>query len=77
VLASLANFPKYFLKIEETSISSSKGSKPIDVVLSIHCGFIAEKMQTAATKEKAGVFDMTIVLTLTSDLDFIDFRRIP
>ena len=77
MLALLANLPKYFLKIEETSSMSSKDNKPIGIELSIQCGLILDKMQATVTKERAGVFDMTIVLTLTSDLDFIDFRRIP
>jgi ATP-dependent DNA helicase HFM1/MER3 len=28
-------------------------------------------------KQKGHVLNMTAVLTLTSDMDFIDFRRIP
>ncbi|KAI0950168.1 hypothetical protein AcV7_008716 [Taiwanofungus camphoratus] len=79
MLASVNQFPQYLLKIIEKDMTTHGGEKPIEIELSIECGLVTEGSTTHRQKKKGKpkVSDMTVVLTLTSDLEFIDFRRIP
>ncbi|KAJ3740516.1 hypothetical protein DFH05DRAFT_1509141 [Lentinula detonsa] len=66
----------------ETSIrfGYACGSKgiPVDVELSVECGLVQEAGPSKPKKQKPSRFShMTSVLTLTSDNQFVDFRRIP
>jgi ATP-dependent DNA helicase HFM1/MER3 len=58
-------------------VCSSGGDGPVEVELSIKCSLAAEQSTIKAKKQKGRTSNMTAVLTLTSDMDFIDFRRIP
>ena len=50
----------------------------IDVEVDIQCSVSLEGAASSKSKAlKRHYHDMTYILTLTSDLDFIDFRRIP
>jgi ATP-dependent DNA helicase HFM1/MER3 len=81
VLASARELPEYLLSITEVEVTSSLGGqKPVEVELSVGCSLIADHSTAGASKAKKQQgrgSNMTTVLTLTSDLDFIDFRRIP
>jgi ATP-dependent DNA helicase HFM1/MER3 len=80
VLASARELPEYSLNVTEVDVTSSAGShKPVEVELSIDCSLVTDQSAGApkAKKQKGRTSNMTIVLTLTSELDFIDFRRIP
>jgi ATP-dependent DNA helicase HFM1/MER3 len=81
VLASARELPEYSLSITEVDVRSSVGSqKPVEVELSVECSLVTDHFSAGPSKAKKHQgrgSNMTTVLTLTSDLDFIDFRRIP
>ncbi|KII88121.1 hypothetical protein PLICRDRAFT_698570 [Plicaturopsis crispa FD-325 SS-3] len=77
ILASTTNFPQYSLKIDKLDVSSSGGQGPVEVELSIECTLKVDNPPGWKAKKVKKGTDMTSVLTLTSDLDYIDFRRIP
>lgn len=58
-------------------MAESDGDSPVEVELSIECGLLVESGTNAKRKKATRGVDMTVVLTHNSDLDFIDFRRIP
>jgi ATP-dependent DNA helicase HFM1/MER3 len=51
----------------------------VDVEVEIQCSVSLEGASSPKSKAQKGrhYHDMTYILTLTSDMDFIDFRRIP
>ncbi|OSD08552.1 P-loop containing nucleoside triphosphate hydrolase protein [Trametes coccinea BRFM310] len=75
VLASVNQLPRYTVTISEEDMSVKEDG--IEVELSIECG-LAQNLQTQKSKKgkKQRRWDMTLVLTLTSDNTFVDFRRI-
>ena len=77
VLASVAEFPLYSLSVKETDIFSD-GTNPVQVNLLVECGLVDEDSpSTKPTNKGRHAMSITVVLTLTSDMDMIDFRRIP
>ena len=79
VLAFLKELPVYEVSISlrRNGITSYSGRKPVAVDLDIQCGLLQELGKAKSkSKHKHRNFGATNVLTLTSDLDFIDFRRI-
>ena len=47
------------------------------VILEIKCGLAAELPKPQQNKGKFRAYEMTSVLTVTSDNTFVDYRRIP
>ncbi|PBK78606.1 P-loop containing nucleoside triphosphate hydrolase protein [Armillaria solidipes] len=78
MLASAREFPSYMLKITEIEVRTNGGAKPVEVDLSIECGLTDETFtsQPKSKKQKGCVYNMTSIITLTSDMELIDFRRI-
>ena len=77
MLAFINQLPKYWLKIQETGITVSNGKTPVEVELNVECGVREDGVDsTKAKRLKLKSRDTTLVLTTTSDLEFIDFRRI-
>ena len=77
VLASVAEFPLYSLNVKETDIFSD-GTDPVQVHLLVECGLVDEVSPSIKPKKHSRhAMSITVVLTLTSDMDMIDFRRIP
>ncbi|KAG1778474.1 hypothetical protein EV702DRAFT_154436 [Suillus placidus] len=77
VLLAANELPNYFLALTEVKVSPSDGKSPVDVELSVECGLLLDKRaSTGSKKQKKGGFDMTTLLTITSDFVFVDFRRI-
>ncbi|KAI9069106.1 P-loop containing nucleoside triphosphate hydrolase protein [Trametes sanguinea] len=75
VLASVDQLPRYTVTISEEDMSVQKDG--VEVELSIECGLAQNmKNQKAKKGKKQRRWDMTLVLTLTSDNTFVDFRRI-
>ena len=75
VLAAANQLPQYTLSVTEIDVSAQKDG--VDVELSIECGLVREPRAQASKKNKKHKrHDMTTVLTLTSDNNFVDFRRI-
>ncbi|KAL6301584.1 P-loop containing nucleoside triphosphate hydrolase protein [Sparassis latifolia] len=77
ILAHVNSLPQYTLSITELSVTRGGGSKPVEVELSIDVGLVEEGISLKSKKSKGKSADSTVVLTLTSDNDFIDFRRVP
>lgn len=78
VLASVKQMPMYALTITEENVRARGGNNPIEVGLSIECRILNHDVYDKSHKKsKFRGQDMTIVLTVNSDLDFVDFRRIP
>ncbi|KAI0780632.1 P-loop containing nucleoside triphosphate hydrolase protein [Trametes elegans] len=75
LIASVNQLPQYMLTIAELDVSPQEDG--VDVELSIECGLTRDPKSAKSKKlKKQKRWDMTIVLTLTSDNDFVDFRRI-
>ncbi|KDR81750.1 hypothetical protein GALMADRAFT_59618 [Galerina marginata CBS 339.88] len=78
VLASVADFPQYVLRIKETAVRSDGGESPVKIDLLVECGLTEEVVASFKPKKQRNrAFQMTAVLTLTSDMELIDLRRIP
>ena len=71
----MQELPQYSLEIQQLQIRSGGGNKPIEVDLSIRCGLVDRHDNSKAKKLKRREINMTVVYAVTSDLDFIVFRR--
>lgn len=71
----MQELPQYSLEIQQLQIRSNGGNEPIEVDLSVHCGLVDRHDNRKAKKPKRREINMTIVYAVTSDLDFIEFRR--
>lgn len=60
----------------EKSIKSHRGQGPVEVILEIKCGLSTELSKPQQKKGKFRAYEMTSVLTVTSDNTFVDYRRI-
>ena len=76
ILASVRQLPKYSVSIKKTDVTASDGTQPVEVELAIECVLLENNAPVQAQKTKTKYRDTTLVLTVTSDLDFVDFRRI-
>ncbi|KAJ8087976.1 ATP-dependent DNA helicase MER3 [Marasmius tenuissimus] len=78
LLSAIREFPLYSLKVVEQEVQSDGGKNPVKVILGISCGLAEETPESNASKKKTKprYTNMTGVLTLTSDHQFVDFRRI-
>jgi ATP-dependent DNA helicase HFM1/MER3 len=79
VLSSLKEYPRHHLSITENEVQSDGGKNPVQIELSVACTVMDEEKSSVrkAKKQKGRSFQMTAVLTLTSNNDLIDLRRIP
>ncbi|KAF8350588.1 hypothetical protein F5887DRAFT_939993 [Amanita rubescens] len=77
VIASAQELPQYSLEIQQVQVRSGSGNEPVEVDLSVHCGLADRHDNVKAKKPKPQrrEANMTVVYAVTSDLDFIDFRR--
>ncbi|KAF5380937.1 hypothetical protein D9615_004089 [Tricholomella constricta] len=79
LLASVREMPQYFLKVSELNVSSNGGKDPVEIDLSVECGLLEQQdgqMSSKAKKQKGRAFNMTVVLTMSSDMELFDYRRI-
>lgn len=79
VLAIVNQFPQYCIEVEEVGTTHSDGSSPVEVELAVTCGLLDDSDTGAGLpkKSKSKYKDMTQILTVSSDLDYVDFRRTP
>ncbi|KAK7038046.1 ATP-dependent DNA helicase MER3 [Favolaschia claudopus] len=77
VLASVGELPQYILAVQEVRVQSNGGKEPVEIDLSVTCGLAIEQSNAAKGKKIKGRTQMTAILTVTSDLELVDFRRIP
>ncbi|KAJ7137709.1 P-loop containing nucleoside triphosphate hydrolase protein [Mycena epipterygia] len=75
ILASVNELPQYTASVKEIEVHSNGGKGPVEIELSITCG-LAVGLSSKGKKQK-GRSQMTAILTLTSDSEMVDFRRIP
>ncbi|KAL0946540.1 hypothetical protein HGRIS_012747 [Hohenbuehelia grisea] len=77
VLSSVEALPEYFLNVKPAHTSTSDGKGPVVVDLAIECGLVQQQWKAQKNKKAKGrSVNMTAILTLTSEMDFLDFRRI-
>ncbi|THH08313.1 hypothetical protein EW145_g2777 [Phellinidium pouzarii] len=76
VLAFVQTLPQYDLSIKVDDITSYNAKKPVSVELTIECRILETLAGKANQKQRTRSPGMTSILTTTSDLKFIDFRRI-
>ena len=77
IVASASAMPHYNLKVEETGVYESK-ENGVEVEIAISCGLANTGQEGIKRKDKKSprkAFNMTSVLTISSDYEFIDFRR--
>ncbi|KAH9857195.1 P-loop containing nucleoside triphosphate hydrolase protein [Lenzites betulinus] len=75
ILASVNQLPQYTVGITEIDTTPQKDG--VEVELSIDCGLVRDvKAPKTKKNKKQRRWDLTMVLTLTSDNNFVDFRRI-
>ncbi|KAF8637338.1 hypothetical protein AX17_002839 [Amanita inopinata Kibby_2008] len=77
VLASVKELPEYSLEVRELRLCSSKGNGPVEVELSVCCRLADGSSDNKSKKHKRREASITIIFAVTSDMEFIDFRRIP
>jgi ATP-dependent DNA helicase HFM1/MER3 len=81
ILSVVRELPQYSVTIQELAIAhTTVGSGgTVDVEVDIQCSVSLDGTSSSKSKGQRGRLyqDMTYILTVTSDLDFIDFRRIP
>ncbi|KAH9901512.1 P-loop containing nucleoside triphosphate hydrolase protein [Cubamyces lactineus] len=75
LLTTVNQLPQYTITITESDMSTQDDG--VEVTLSMECGLFRDTKPPRTKKaKKQKRWDMTLVLTLTSDNTFIDFRRI-
>ncbi|KAL1744365.1 hypothetical protein HDZ31DRAFT_82770 [Schizophyllum fasciatum] len=78
ILAAVHDMPQYSLAIKEIEVHPGGGDRPATAEFLVECGVIdPTEVGNNGKKAKAKGGTFTSVLTVTSDDDFIDFRRIP
>ncbi|EKM55317.1 uncharacterized protein PHACADRAFT_143494 [Phanerochaete carnosa HHB-10118-sp] len=78
VLAFVKSLPEYYIQVEEVGTTLSDGASPVEIELSVTVGVNEDTGVDSGKfkKGKAKLRDSTTILSLNSELDFIDFRRI-
>ncbi|KAF9527017.1 hypothetical protein CPB83DRAFT_908025 [Crepidotus variabilis] len=78
VISSVNELPEYMLQIQELELHSNQGRTPVEVKLGVECTLLErDTSKSKSKKSRTRSYDRTAVLTLTSDMDFVDFRRVP
>lgn len=77
ILDQVARFPQYYLNVTQKSVKSHRGQGPVEIILEFKCGLNTELPKLQQKKGKLRAYEMTSVLTVTSDNTFVDYRRIP
>ncbi|KAG8935054.1 Sec63 [Tulasnella sp. 417] len=74
ILEEVSALPKYRVVIKEESLTHSEGTEPVIASLAIEVGLDAPL--TTPKGKKAQNAGFACILTVTSDMEFIDFRRV-
>ena len=81
ILSIVRELPQYSVTIHELAIAHTTvdSGNAVDVEVDIQCSVSLDGASSSKSKgQKSRHYqDMTYILTVTSDLEFIDFRRIP
>lgn len=78
VLSFVQEMPQYAVSVTvpKNGIITYSGKKPVSIDIDIECSLVQPLSGRVKSKQKSKFPGMTSVLTTTSDLDLIDFRRI-
>ncbi|EJD02191.1 P-loop containing nucleoside triphosphate hydrolase protein [Fomitiporia mediterranea MF3/22] len=78
VLQFVHDMPQYAVSIAvaKNGVTSYSGRKPVSVELNIECHLVQALSGRTKSRQKSRFLGMTTILTTTSDLDLVDFRRI-
>ena len=79
-MSIVRELPQYSITIHEVAVAhTTVGSgNAIDVEVDIQCSVSLDGASSKSKGQKSRHYqDMTYILTVTSDLEFVDFRRIP
>lgn len=78
IIESLRELPQYELTVAEVKVTGG-GYEPVQIELSVGCSATIDGPAGKRSKKLKGrsAGGSTYVLTTSSDLEFIDFRRIP
>ncbi|KAG6854737.1 hypothetical protein C0991_002451 [Blastosporella zonata] len=78
LLASARELPQHSLTITQVGVTSDAGKSPVEVELSIQCGVdqLSDHQRSKFKKPKGRNEGMTVVLTISSDMELFDYRRI-
>ena len=79
ILSLVKELPRYTITIHELAVAhATVGSGAVDVEVDIQCSVSLDVASSKSKGQKSQHYqDMTYILTVTSDLEFVDFRRIP
>ncbi|TEB26532.1 P-loop containing nucleoside triphosphate hydrolase protein, partial [Coprinellus micaceus] len=72
--------PRYCVSLQEIDVHLGGGKQPVEVEISITCALANPQQYGVKPSDYKGksrrTYDMTSVLTISSDYDFVDYRRI-
>jgi hypothetical protein len=80
ILSAVRELPQYSVTVHELAVAhtTTTSHNAVDVELDIRCSVSIEGSSSKSKAQKSRHYqDTTHILTVTSDLEFIDFRRIP
>jgi hypothetical protein len=80
ILFAVRELPQYSVTIHEQAVARTPETscKGVDVEVDIQCSVtLGGASATSKAQKSRHYYDMTHILTVTSDFEFIDFRRIP
>ncbi|KAF8643832.1 hypothetical protein AX16_008849 [Volvariella volvacea WC 439] len=75
VLASAAEIPQYALQVNPIAVRTPGGGEPVEVEFSVECRLLTHDLKSKKAKNHS--YSMTAILTVTSELQLVDFRRTP
>ncbi|KAH6918431.1 Sec63 Brl domain-containing protein [Coprinopsis sp. MPI-PUGE-AT-0042] len=76
VLGLVNAIPRYEVQINVVEVRTDGGKSDVQAELAIECRASLGDALRTSKKTKPRSFDMTSILTVSSDMDFVDFRRI-
>ena len=76
ILSNVQELPQYSLSIVEDDVTTYKGKQPVKINLTITCGVLDAIEKPRGSKNRARSLGKTSILSVTSEMDFVDFRRI-
>ena len=80
LLEAVRRLPRYAVTVKEIATTMRSG-EPLSMALEIYCRLLDDDIQDKPGKETkrrtSRFLGMTSILTIMSDLDLVDYRRIP
>ncbi|TDL24911.1 P-loop containing nucleoside triphosphate hydrolase protein [Rickenella mellea] len=76
LISHVQDFPQYKLSITQDDLTSDGGRNPVIAELTIQCSLLEQTGFKSGKKPRSRSLGMTNILTVTSEYEFIDFRRI-